>query len=267
MKTFLALAAAWLLLRSEIAMNAASDSCRLFVTSVLPGLLPYMVVTLMLLSRLTRPLWPWQLVIMGWCGGSPCGARLLKEAGEAPNRQRIAAACATMSPMFLLGTLGGWLGSARAGASILLANLAGAGLASLLLPKETGEAAYLQPAPLSLGEAVESAARTLLTVCGIMAVMRVAAALLCEALAGCPWAALTVTTLLEVTAGAKAIAALPLPLAWRTALLAGATGVGGASLLMQNRAVLRVMPLFRQMAVQAAHGGLAFLLALGLMLL
>ena len=268
MKIGLILAAGWLLLRSETAMNAASLSCRLFVTGVLPGLLPYMVVTLMLVSRLKRPLHPWQLVLMGWCGGSPCGARLLREAGETPHRQRIAAACATMSPMFLLGTLGSWLGSAWAGACILLANLAGAGIASLLLPGEAGETALLpRPAPLSLGQAVEETARTLLTVCGIMAVMRVAAALLGELLAPLPPLKLLVTTLLEVTAGTKAIAALLLPLAWRTALIAGATGLGGASLLMQNRAVLRVMPLPRQLAVQTLHGGLAFLLALGMMTL
>ena len=267
MKIGLILAAGWLLLRSETAMNAASLSCRLFVTGVLPGLLPYMVVTLMLVSRLKRPLRPWQLVLMGWCGGSPCGARLLREAGDTANRQRIAAACATMSPMFLLGTLGSWLGSARAGACILLANLAGAWLASRLLPEETGESALPpQSAPLSLGQAVEDTVRTLLTVCGIMAVMRVAAALLGELLMPFPSLCLLATTLLEVTAGAEAIAALPMPLAWRTPMIAGVTGLGGVSLLMQNRAVLRVMPLPRQIAVQAVHGAVTFLLALGMML-
>lgn len=266
MKIGLILAAGWLLVRSDTAMDAASLSCRLFVTGVLPGLLPYMVVTLMLLSRLKRPLRPWQLVLMGWCGGSPCGARLLREAGDTPHRQRMAAACATMSPMFLLGTLGRWLGSSRAGVCILLANLAGALLASLLLPRKAGDTAPLpQPEPLSLGAAVEDTARTLLTVCGIMAVMRVAAALLGEALADFPTAALIVTTLLEVTAGTEAIVSLPLPLPLRTALIAGATGLGGASLLMQNRAVLRVMSLTRQLAVQVVHGGLTFLLALGMM--
>ena len=117
--------------------------------------------------------------------------------------------------------------------------------------------------PLAFGQAVEAAARTMLMVCGTMVMLRVLSALLTE-YAGA--LTLPVTTLLEVTAGAETIAALPLPLAWRTALIAGATGLGGASLLMQNRAVLRVMSLPRQMAVQAAHGGLTFLLALGMML-
>jgi len=249
-------------------MNAASLSCRLFVTSVLPGLLPYMVVTLMLLSRMKRPLRPWQLLLLGWCGGSPCGARLIQEAGQTPDRRRIAVGCATMSPMFLLGTLGEWLDSPRAGACILLANLAGAWMAALLLPREPGGTAVsVQPPPLSLGEAVEHTTRTLLIVCGIMAMMRVAAALLSELLAAFPIAALAVTTLLEVTAGAEAIAALALPLPWRTALIAGATGLGGASLLMQNRTILRVMPLGQQLTMQAVHGMLTFLLALGMMLL
>ena len=40
-----------LLLRAETAMSAASAACRLFVTAVLPGLFPYMVLSLMLVSR------------------------------------------------------------------------------------------------------------------------------------------------------------------------------------------------------------------------
>ena len=76
-------------------------------------------------------------------------------------------------------------------------------------------------------------------------------------------------TLLEVTSGVWEIAALPLPLAVRTALIAAATGFGGASLLLQNRAALGQAgpsPLV-QLAWQAVHGGLSGLLTLGLMLL
>jgi len=266
MRAGLMLAAGWLLLRSKTAMDAAAEACRLFVTGVMPGLLPYMTVTLMLTSRLRRPLRPWQLVLMGWCGGSPCGARLLREAGECPFRRRAAAACATMSPMFLLGTLGQWLNSGRAGICLLLACLAG-GVAAALTVKETPGASGSNASPeaLTLGQAVEMTARTLLMVCGMMALMRVAAKLLTEALSPWPVLSLTVTTLLEVTTGAQAIAALPLPLAMRTALIAGATGFGGAALMLQNRAVLQIFSLPEQIMLQVLHGTVSFLLALGLM--
>ena len=119
---------------------------------------------------------------------------------------------------------------------------------------------------LSFGEAVEQSARTMLLVCGTMVMLRVFAALAGESLpAG--WAQL-VTTLLEVTTGAQEIAALPLPLPLRTALLAGATGFGGMAILMQNRAVGgNLLSLGQQLLWQAAHGAASFGLALGAMVL
>ncbi|MBR4082311.1 MAG: hypothetical protein IKK21_11050 [Clostridia bacterium] len=264
MTLILAVCAVWLLVRPGTAMDAVSAACRLFVTGVMPGLLPYMTVTLMLVSRLHRPLRPWQLVLMGWCGGSPCGARLLREAGNIRHGRRIAAACATMSPMFLAGTLGRWLDSPRAGTCILIAGISGGLAAAALAGGDAAPAGQTAPpARLSLGQAVENTARTLLTVCGIMALMRLAAALAAELVP----AALVITTLLEVTSGAEIIAGLPLPLPMRTAIIAGATGFGGASLLMQNRAVIQLFSLPEQIALQAVHGAVSFLVALGLMLL
>ena len=67
----------WMLLRSGVTMDAASAACRLFVQSVLPGLFPYMVLSLMLVSRMGAAMPRWLLVLLGWCGGSPTGARLL----------------------------------------------------------------------------------------------------------------------------------------------------------------------------------------------
>ena len=43
-----------LLLWAETTMTAAAAACRLFVTAVLPGLFPYMVISLMLASRVKR---------------------------------------------------------------------------------------------------------------------------------------------------------------------------------------------------------------------
>lgn len=273
MRLLLAAAMALLLFRSDVAMEAVRDSCRLFVTSVLPGLLPYMVFSQMLLSRLqSRSVW--LLTLLGWCGGSPTGARLASAAPELTARQRafVCVATATMSPMFLLGTCGAWLGSRRAGMALLAGVLAGGGVAGALAAACTGEkpaegAAVPGPlTPLSFGAAVEQTARTLLMVCGTMAIWRMLAALAQEAF---PALALPLTTLLEVTAGVREISALPLPLSWRTGLTAAATGFGGASILLQNRAAAgeAALPAGRQLLWQAVHGALSGLLALGLMLL
>lgn len=269
-----------LLLRAETTMTAASVACRLFVTAVLPGLFPYMVISLMLASRVKR-LRPGLVRWLGWGGGSPAGARLIPMCQGLTRREqvRLAVACATMSPMFLLGTVGGWLQSAWAGGACLISVIAGGWLAGEIAglysrgekpghPYANASSAKVGGfEPLPFGAAVEQTARTMLLVCGTMVMLRVFAALTAEILP--EGLMLPVTTLLEVTTGTSAIAALPLPLALRTALIAGACGFGGVAILMQNRAVLGTdfMFLGTQLAFQALHGLFSFLIALGLMLL
>ena len=51
MRLMLLVTMAALLLQPEAAMGAVRDSCCLFVTAVMPGLLPYLVLSTMLLSR------------------------------------------------------------------------------------------------------------------------------------------------------------------------------------------------------------------------
>lgn len=265
-----------LLLRASEVMDAVSASCALFVKSVMPGLFPYMVLSLMLAGRLPERVPDWVLTLMGWCGGSPSGARLLRERGNlsAARKKRIAVSCAIMSPMFLMGTVPHWLENGFSGVCLLISSVAGGALVGALTPlwpvrAEQGDASARPSAPMSFGEAVEAAARTMLLVCGIMALLRVAAEFASALLADYPAARLALVTLLEVTCGTESIAALPLPLAFRTALIAGATGFGGTAIVMQNRSVLPrgVMGLGEQLFWQALHGVLSFLIALALMLM
>lgn len=253
----------WLLLRSATAMEAAASACRLFVQSVLPGLLPYMVLSLMLVSRVSGSMPSWALMLLGWGGGSPTGARLL---GQQNRRdKRLAVQCATMSPMFLLGTLGSWLGSAAAGVCILLAVIAGGWLTGLMA-KGASPPLEANPQPLTLGQAVASAAQTLLMVCGIMVVLRVFSALLSEIL---PTLELPISVFMEATTGARLLSELPLPLPMRSALMAGAAGMGGMAVLLQNRACYPagLLSLPQQILYQTLHGCISFVIALGLMLL
>lgn len=272
----LALLMGWMLFRPETAISAAADACRLFVQSVLPGLFPYMTLSLMLVSRMQGRMPPWLLVVLGWCGGSPAGARLLAMHPPADGRacRRVAAACATMSPMFLLGTVGEWLGSPAAGACVLVSVLGGgliAGWAAGLCRAAPPHPPYgAPPEPLSLGAAVTSATLTMLMVCGTMMLLRVLSALVTEATDRVlPLLTLPLTVLTEVTCGVLQLTHLPLPLPLRTALAAGATGMGGMAVLLQNRASYPkgLVSLGEQALWQALHGAASFLLALGLMLL
>lgn len=260
-----------MLLSPAAVMDAASAACRLFVTSVMPGLFPYMVLSLLLVSRMPGDMPPFLITLLGWCGGSPTGARLLalRPGMEKRQQRRMALACATMSPMFLLGTVGGWLDSPAAGAAVLLSVILGGYLTGALAgggrSAPAAESAPA-PAPLSFGQAVEQAARTMLLVCGTMVMLRVAADLAARAL---PAFSLPLTTLLEVTTGASVIADLPLPLPLRTGIIAGCTGFGGLAVIMQNRALYPagMLSLPQQIFWQAVHGVISFLLALGVMLL
>lgn len=262
-----------LLLRAETTMTAAAAACRLFVTAVLPGLMPYMVLSLMAVSRVKR-MSPMLLMLLGWGGGSPTGARLLPLCADLSRQEqvRLAVSCATMSPMFLLGTVGGWLESGVAGVVCLVSVITGGWIAGWLAGMCAGRSTNDRPygghaamQALPFGAAVEASARTMLLVCGTMVMLRVFAALAAEVL---PHALiLPVTTLLEVTTGAVKIAHLPQPLMLRTALIAGATGFGGLAIIMQNRAVYPAdfLLLGQQLLWQAVHGGISFLLALGMM--
>lgn len=268
-----------LLLRSDITMDAASAACRLFVTAVLPGLFPYMVLSLMTVSRLSARMSPTLLMLLGWGGGSPTGARLLPLCPGLTRVQqiRLAVSCATMSPMFLLGTVGMWLESGTAGVVVLGSVILGGWGAGLMggrfRRRAVGVTGGASPSPtatmqtLSFGTAVEQSARTMLLVCGTMVMLRVFAALAAEVLPAS--LILPITTLLEVTTGVQGIAALPLPIPLRTALIAGATGFGGMAVIMQNRAVYPAgfMPLGLQLLWQAVHGVISFVIALGTMLL
>jgi len=134
MRVVLAAGMLWLLMRPGVTMDAALAGCRLCVRAVMPGLLPYMVLSLMLTSRFPGRAPVWMLMLLGWGGGSPTGARLLRTVSGLTRREqvRLAVSTATMSPMFLLGTAGGWLGGGCAGTVLLGSVIAGGWLTGLL---------------------------------------------------------------------------------------------------------------------------------------
>lgn len=253
----------WLLVRSAVAAQAARDACQLFAQCVLPTLLPYMVLSQLLASRIPGPMPGWLVVLLGWCGGSPTGARLLMQQNR--RDKRLAVSCATMSPMFLVGTLGSWLNSTAAGVCILVAVTVGGWLTGRLV-EGSGEPQTADAAPLTLGQGIASAAQSMLVICGSMVVFRVVLVLAAELL---PVLELPLAVALEATTATQLLSQMPLPLPLRTGLMAGTAGFGGGALLLQNRACYPpgTLRLPEQVLWQAVHGAISFVLALGLMLL
>ncbi len=253
-----------LLARSRSAMAAAEGACHLFVTSVMPGLFPYMTLTLLLAGRLGR-LPAWGALLLGWGGGSPTGAQLaMGFSGRV--RRFLLIAGATMSPMFLLGTVGKWLNCPRAGIVVLVSVLGGALLSGWIAPKggeADASAASAVPERITLAQAIERAMRTMLTICGTMMLARTLTAVIAPVTP--QGLLLPLMTLLEASTGIAAIAQGPWPLVWRTALIAGAAGFGGLAILLQNRSAANgALPLGTQLFWQGVHALLSFLLALGM---
>ncbi len=226
-------------------------------------------------GRKGRPgIGPWlEAIAFGMAAGSPAGTRrvvaLVAEGRIREGRQApLLVAVGVMSPLFFVGTLARWTGNARGMALALGCHWLGALLAGAMAwallgrnrrPEE--QAPSLSAAPLAcppsvttmqnpipsisqaLPEAIGSAARSLLGVCGAMMLFSVAAAVLRGVLLRLwpAWAQgnepllALVHTLLEVGGGTHGLVQ-----AWQETkeglvpLLCGACSFGGLSIWMQN---------------------------------
>ena len=215
------------------AADAAGQALFLWARAVAPVLGPFMACMLMVSSRVGGG--TVLRTVLGWLCGSPGGARLMREAGlRGRGALRAAAMTGTMSPMFFIGTVGGWLGDRRLGWVIFACHIAGAlGIGLCVRHPEPSEAP--PAAPMPLGTALRESALALLTVALCMMLGCVAARM-----AACAFPSLPVEArpalqcALEVTAGVKAILALNTPFA--PTLLCAACSFGGLSLLLQNAA-------------------------------
>ena len=212
------------------AAAAALGALTAFTAGVLPGLLPFAACALLLTAghALPAPL----LTALALPGGSPTGARLFRDAALTPAQARHAAACTgVMSPMFFLYTLGEWLGSPAAGRLLLAVHLAAALLCGLFF--RPGPRGRIALPPLSVSQAVAQAGQAMVTAAACVALGAAAARMLRCALPGLPPIALAVLQgMLEITVGAKALAALAAPLP----LIAALTAFTGFAILLQNAA-------------------------------
>ncbi len=155
------------------AAEAATEALTLWARAVAPVLGPFMVCMLMVSSHLNGSIA--LRTAMGWLCGSPGGARLMREAGlRGRGAMRAAAMTGTMSPMFFVGTVGGWLGDRRLGWMILACHILGAIAIGLCIrrPEKTDAP---PAAPLPLGTALRESALALLTVAMCMMLGSVAA--------------------------------------------------------------------------------------------
>lgn len=278
--------AALMLLDSGTVLDAVNGAAGLFVRSVMPALFPMMVLN-GLCARLGGREQRWMTVCFCWLSGSPASAQRLEglwERGGLAGRELLPMAAATgvMSPLFLVGSLGGRLPNPAGGWLMLTAHwlgaLAAAGLAhglNHLSRRKTADAALpeeraLRPAePVSLLEALPDSLRqtgpALLSVCGAMMLFSILAALFRQGLSALlpDWAAAhpefpaILWAVLEVGGGAHAL--LDVSAAPDLSLLCALCSFGGLSILMQNLLFLgkSIRP-GRLLACRLLHGAAAY---------
>ena len=278
--------AALMLLDSGTVLDAVNGAAGLFVRSVMPALFPMMVLN-GLSGHLGGQEKRWMTVCFCWLSGSPASAQRLEglwKRGEVAGRELLPMAAVTgvMSPLFLVGSLGGrlpnpaggwlmltahWLGAlAAAGLTLGLNHLSRRKTADAALPEERA----LRPAePVSLLEALPDSLRqagpALLAVCGAMMLFSILAALFRQGLSALlpGWAAshpelpAIFWAVLEVGGGAHAL--LDVSAAPDLPLLCALCSFGGLSILMQNLLFLgkSIRP-GRLLACRLLHGVAAY---------
>lgn len=213
--------------------SAAHEALEIFAASVLPSLFPFTACMLLLTAGKSVP--SFLLMGLAYLGGSPSGARLFAEADmDASCARRLSRLTGTMSPMFFLGTLQGWLQSAAAARLVLFCHFMGAWL--LYFPRAKGKSPRrISLPPLSFGAALTQSALAMLTVGGCIALGSVAARLLSCLLPQLPPMFLTLLQCaLEVTSGSKSLISLHPSLL--LPLLSAFTSFSGLSILLQNSA-------------------------------
>ena len=278
--------AALMLLDSGTVLDAVNGAAGLFVRSVMPALFPMMVLN-GLSGHLGGQEKRWMTVCFCWLSGSPASAQRLEglwKRGEVAGRELLPMAAVTgvMSPLFLVGSLGGRLPNPAGGWLMLTAHwlgaLAAAGLTlglNHLSRRKTADAARpeeraLRPAePVSLLEALPDSLRqagpALLAVCGAMMLFSILAALFRQGLSALlpGWAAshpelpAIFWAVLEVGGGAHALLDVsPTP---DLPLLCALCSFGGLSILMQNLLFLgkSIRP-GRLLLVRLLHGAAAY---------
>lgn len=255
---FGALAGAMIVYPDEAA-EAAFQGLVLWAKAVAPVLGPFMACMLMLTTRVDGGLW--LRVGLSWLCGSPGGARLMRTIQpQGREALRCAALTGTMSPMFFLGTVSAWLGSAWAGRVILACHWLGALLTGLCIPAKAGRN-RVPVTPMPLSTALRESALALLNIALCMMLGCVAARMAACAFPGLPKeAAALLQCSLEVTAGVRAVIDLGSPLA--LPLVCAACSFGGLSLLMQNAAFWQDcgLTLPRLFPLRLLHGALSGLM-------
>ena len=237
----------------QITADAASEALRIFGAEVFPVLYPYMVLTRLISSSSQRKGGTGMLtILLGLMGGSPSGASMLRFWSESKALdKRIAytfcALTGTISPMFLLNTVGTWLGNPALTSFLVISHFLGAALSALSIyaffPSEipTTQIDSSSASDLRNTDIIASCVSSVLGIGGCIVFFSVCSAMVSlvipdenEFLSAC------VHGLLEIAGGLKSLLGISTQPKHVTVILTAVfCGFSGISMLSQNALFLR----------------------------
>lgn len=248
-----------LIIDTRTAFIGATEGINLCLSSVIPALLPFWVLS----SLLTGCLWGSKgkaaalmgrlfsipqgaesVLIPAFLGGYPAGAGCIAAAFNAGKLQksqaeRLLGYCNNVGPAFLFGIVAPQLGSVWQGLYLWGLTILGAWTASQLLPGKNDEKAAI--GRLEQGDPFGDAAAAMGKICVCVILFRVILAYTNKYLPSSGFVAVVYSGILELTNGCCGLSRLPMGM--RLPLAAGLCSLGGLCVALQTASVAKGLSL------------------------
>lgn len=191
---FSLLAMIFLIFDTKNAVKGASEGITLCLSSIVPTLFPFCVITKMLgnaiigrqfpiLSPLGRacgiPKGAESVFLLGFLGGYPVGAQVISDACKSgaisvSDGRRMLGFCSNAGPAFLFGILGGLFSNEKTLWAIFIIQIISALIVGMILPgKSKSERVFLKRQSISFVQIVKESIITISQVCGWVILFRI----------------------------------------------------------------------------------------------
>lgn len=278
MIAFYLIVIAFLILFPADTADMALHAMRIWGTSIVPSLFPYMIFSRLLcksLQTLNLPAEP-AAIVLSMLGGSPSGASIIASNADRLRIQNIYPLCAlagTVSPMFILGTMRAWTKDPALCRSLLLCHWLSALSSALIVwlfsrRSKCSSTGHRGVNSLEASNPIAQSIDAILQVGGCIICYSVLAGILGKFIVSFPILHSCIHAALEISGGIHAFCQISLPSSAKCILLSAALGFGGLSILSQNYAMLHPLGItMRQLLCFAAlrAGISALLMAIALL--
>lgn len=272
-----------LILDARTGFQGAAEGIRLCISSVIPSLFPFFVLSMVLTGAIAGSTWRGlrplgrlcglpkgaeSLLVVGLMGGYPVGAQSIAQAYRAgslneQDARRMLGFCSNAGPAFVFGILGSMFSTPWAAWLLWIIHILSAIAVGIILPGRSSRTA-VPPAgqTLSLPEAVERSLKIMAGVCGWVVLFRMILAILNRWML---WmlpqnAQIVAAGLLELTNGCFRLPSIE-EQGLRFLLASGFLACGGICVTMQTLSVTGALGLGQYIPGKLLQTGISLVLA------